>query len=419
MIEYISGWPHVLGRGLLYVVAIGALGCRSVPTQRQGGSSAAATPASLPSAPTASVPSGASSAAPPADVAAPVRVRHLMTPHLALGVDGLLHCRDAKVCGAVDGLKPVGMGRSTPVVAKNEPYVFVPNLPLLPLPSPFALPIQATHSTGVGLQDRNGAIWSTQGCAQGEEMVLGFHKWRGPMAAPIFRQLAQGARHGCGITQGDQTLQCWEFNSVPCAPRSVSLNGRPTTVVAGREHVCVMTEHGEVACWGDASYGQVGFVAEAKADYEFSLVASMQRFVQSAPRKQFLGLPAPAREIYAGGDMSCAWLENDELWCWGDTAELPFAKTGRSESWWDRMAVGRDAKEHTVYKPAFSSTLPAGPMLLPNDCKLTDATIQGPLICVVCESGCAQCWGFNLNDSLGYGDSKDRWMPENGCLEFD
>ena len=116
--------------------------------------------------------------------------------------------------------------------------------------------------------------------------------------------------------------------------------------------------------------------------------------------------------------MSCAWLENNELWCWGDTAGFHLRDTDASQSFWDRMTVGTNEKGIPIYKPTFASTLPSSPLKMPDDCTPKDITVLDRQICVVCESGCAQCWGFNLNNSLGYGDSKDSWAPRNECYEF-
>src|SRR5690606_33521552 len=149
--------------------------------------------------------------------------------------------------------------------------------------------------------------------------------------------------------------------------------------------------------------------------YSFDLEYGLQRFVQARPRRVFLDLPAPAKQVYAAGFMSCAWLENEELWCWGDTSELHFRDLRGPELYWDRMKSSKGSKN---YKPTFASTLPSSPLQMPDNCTPKDISVVVGAICVACDSGCAQCRGGNGDNYLGYGDSKDSWAPRNECLDF-
>lgn len=338
------------------------------------------------------------------------RVQHVLRPELAIDADGLLRCRVPAECGVLDGARPLVV--NTTIVDQDGPKVLGLKNQLIPLPSTFELPVQAD---GGVLQDAKGRIWGSYSCAAGEDAVLPYFKWRGPMMAPLFRTTSQSNLIGCGIPVGTNEVHCWSPASAPCRPQPVSIREPVQAIAVGAEHACALTTSGNVVCWGDCSYGQCGFVAEKVSDYEFELAHSIERFVQRAPRKEFLNLPSPAKEVYAGDDISCAWLANGEFWCWGDTSELPFANSGKPQSWWDRMGSGHDALGAKVYKSTFASTLPGSPMLMPEGCTATDITVLGARICVVCSSGCARCWDFVLNDSLGYGDAKN---PTNGCLEF-
>lgn len=340
------------------------------------------------------------------------RLAHLFSPWLALDERGKLRCRGDGDCAELEGTTPLLMNRSA-LIASNGRLYRPYSKGLVSLPSSFRAPTQAVADLGWAVQDAEGNIWCLLGCSAAVERVdQGSASWFGPVKAPPLRTLVLNERIGCGIEQATGKLACWQpRGAAPSVPGLHSL-------AAGSEHVCALTTAGQVTCWGDASFGEVGFVGEAKYDDEFGLAHGTQRFVQLAPRKKFLELPAPAKEIYAGDYMSCAWLENEEFWCWGDTYEFPFAHTNAPQSYVERMTTGRDEKGHELYKPTFASTLPSSPLEMPDDCRVTDITVISRKICVVCDSGCAQCWGFNLSDSLGYGDSKERWEPRNGCLEF-
>lgn len=348
-----------------------------------------------------------------------LRLAHVFWPRLAVDTQGVLRCRDAADCGEVAGLRPLAVGRSAVIVDKAGPKLVYPKNQFIPLPGALSGVVNAVSEFGSTLQDGAGQVWSTFGCAAEQETVLPHFRWRGPMPAEPFRVLAGGERLACGLLPSTNEVKCWTPWSTPCRPEKVPLDRAVGSLVIGREHACVLDAAGGVACWGDCSFGQCGFIAERKNDYQFELAHSTERFAQRAPRKQSLTFATPVKQIYAVENMTCAWLESNELWCWGDTGQLVFRDTRNAENFSQRMLVGHDARNFPVFKATFESTMPSSPLLMPDDCKATDITILGHQICAVCESGCAQCWGFNLNDSLGYGDSKDRWMPQNGCLEFD
>jgi alpha-tubulin suppressor-like RCC1 family protein len=76
-------------------------------------------------------------------------------------------------------------------------------------------------------------------------------------------------------------------------------------IAAGREHSCAITQSGEVWCWGDNNYGQIGVPASAWVE---------------APIK-VPGLPAEVLAVSCGGGHTCALLKNSEIWCWGDDSK--------------------------------------------------------------------------------------------------
>ncbi len=149
---------------------------------------------------------------------------------------------------------------------------------------------------------------------------------------PNARRVAVGARHACAIA-GDGGIWCWGANQhgeigVPdldyaAVPLPVAgISGSASALVAGRGHTCVLTERGQVSCWGDGRRGQLG-----------------QREVGSAPRPRLVELGARALELVAAGDSTCARLEDGAVWCWGanDLGQLGVGDTG------DRLLPARAA----------------------------------------------------------------------------
>lgn len=346
----------------------------------------------------------------------PVQVRHLYSPTLALDTGGRLQCRRGEDCATLQGLAPTLSARQAGILPDGR----VLNADLrnpVSLPQKFRLPAIGVSDLGFAVQDSDGSVWCVFGCLGNEEVVDGYFKWYGPMPSPVFSSFGQAQRFGCGIEKQTSHLWCWLSYDRTSAPARVEKLGEVKGLAVGAEHICIRDKLNRVTCWGDASYGEVGFIAERSYEYGFDLAHGIERFVQSKPRSVFLDLPAPAKEVYAAGYMSCAWLENDELWCWGNTGKLHFRDLNGPESFKSRMTTGVDAKSLPIYKPTFASTLPSSPMKMPENCTPKDITVWTQ-ICVVCDSGCAQCWGYNENDALGYGDSKESWAPRNECLEF-
>lgn len=337
------------------------------------------------------------------------QIARILSPWLAVDVAGRLRCHSMPSCGDVQNRmvdlvgKSVAIGEGTLVTSDFHDLVSIP------IPRNVPLPLQNVSSHGNVAVDAAGNLW-------GLAPRLAHVPWLGPWEGPQFRKLEQGPTIGCGITREAASLECWRGGYK--TKREKIKTPRWQSLSIGQEHVCALSKAGKVLCWGDASYGQLGFVAEKKDDYAFDLEHGVQRFVQSRPRKVFLDLPTPVKEIYATGFMTCAWLDNNDLWCWGNTEYFHLRDTMAPETHWSRMTIGRDRKNLPVYKPTFASTLPSSPLKMPANCTPKDVNVASGRICVVCESGCAQCWGYNQSNALGYGDSKESWAPRNECLEF-
>src|SRR5262249_39997773 len=74
-------------------------------------------------------------------------------------------------------------------------------------------------------------------------------------------------------------------------------------------NVCAI-RNGDVLCWGDNLYGQVG-------NGNSSSVTGVQ----------VVKLPAPGMKVALGSDYACALTSENHVWCWGDNE---FGQTGNS-----------------------------------------------------------------------------------------
>jgi len=130
--------------------------------------------------------------------------------------------------------------------------------------------------------------------------------------------LAIGHEFACAIIE-QRDVQCWGQNSfgqlghlpthkneLRTTPQALSLPDQGltlTAITAGERHACVLASNGDVYCWGDNSFQQLGAVTPTQVQ---------------APARMLGGLDVSA--ISAGRDYTCM-LASGEVYCAGDDAE--------------------------------------------------------------------------------------------------
>src|SRR6185503_5829179 len=87
-------------------------------------------------------------------------------------------------------------------------------------------------------------------------------------------QLATGGEHTCALLE-DGAARCWGDNwdgqlgyarpdeigddELPSSVGVVDVGGPVMQLSAGYWHTCALLEGGDVRCWGDNEYGQLGY----------------------------------------------------------------------------------------------------------------------------------------------------------------
>lgn len=136
-------------------------------------------------------------------------------------------------------------------------------------------------------------------------------------------EVAVGAGHTC-VRETGGDVRCWGWNrfgqlgvgttddilDAATAPRVVS---PAASIVAGENHTCMLSTSGNVACWGDNAFGQLGLGTNDPADVPETTLLS-----------------GSILQIAAGYNHTCAIDSENDVYCFGanDAAQLGLGRVG-------------------------------------------------------------------------------------------
>ncbi len=131
----------------------------------------------------------------------------------------------------------------------------------------------------------------------------------------VVTAISSGETHVCALTDRGN-VNCWGNNSegqlgngtrigslTPVLVEHIS--GKATAIASGDDHTCVLTDEGQVECWGNNSSGQLG---DGSTD-------------DSRAFPQAVQLPTRAIAITSGYQRSCALTEDGTAYCWGNNLD--------------------------------------------------------------------------------------------------
>ncbi len=192
--------------------------------------------------------------------------------------------------------------------------------------------------------------------------------------------VAAGERHTCSIVAGGQ-VRCWGDNAFgqigngatggPTGiPTAVSGLSGATQVAAGREHTCAIVAGGQVRCWGNNAFGQLGTGSIGG--------------LNAAPTG-VTGLSG-ATQIAAGAAHTCVIVAGGQVRCWGanDTGQLGSGPPGAASG----SPIGVEGLSGATGIAAGSNHT-----------------------CVIVTGGQARCWGANDTGQLGNGSGSPSGSP--------
>ena len=251
------------------------------------------------------------------------------------------------------------------------------------------------------------------------------------ISPPKVAVAAAGWDHSCAITTNGE-LWCWgnnDYGQVGVGNPSQITN--PTrigstitwrSVDLGKEHTCGISANGALWCWGHNNYGQLGL-----GDGSPTQVSEPTR----------VGSTASWRLVAAGDNHACAINENDELWCWGynhygelglgdgTPAQVPSPTRVVSTLAWhlvsggDGFTCGLSGGGLYCWGSNFLGELGIGPQDTANKSSPTQVgtetswqqSTSGFNHNCGLKSGALLCWGYNFSGQLGLGNTTDQRSP--------
>ncbi|MDQ6750756.1 MAG: hypothetical protein M3Z33_08405 [Actinomycetota bacterium] len=209
------------------------------------------------------------------------------------------------------------------------------------------------------------------------------------------KAITAGGAHTCAVLDNGD-VRCWGYGAsgqlgyantasigdteAPSAAGPVNLGlGRTAVAIsAGARHTCALLDEGSVRCWGDNSVGELGY---GNTDN----VGDTQTPDMAGPVR--LGLRRTATAISAGGNHTCAVLDDRSVRCWGygGNGQLGYASPNN---------VGNDRT------PDLVGAVDLGP-------GRTALTISagGADTCAVLDDRSVRCWGYGRDGQLGYANT--------------
>jgi alpha-tubulin suppressor-like RCC1 family protein len=202
-----------------------------------------------------------------------------------------------------------------------------------------------------------------------------------------------GTQHTCDVGIGGN-LRCWGngafgqlgqetranigdvAGSTPGSIEPVNVGDQVVQASAGEHHTCAVTRFGCVRCFGEGGFGALG---TGHLDGVGASAGTMP--------PNDVPLPAPAIQVVAFGEVSCALLETGDVFCWGT------APSGE---------LGSGIANDVSATPVRVDVATTGEKVV----RLSPSSAQGSgHICALMSTGTVRCWGNGSLGDLGIGST--------------
>jgi len=208
---------------------------------------------------------------------------------------------------------------------------------------------------------------------------------------PGIVQLSARYRHTCAVTNIGQ-VYCWGQSSSgklgqlypeslgdaagEMPPPAIPGLGPVTKVSTGEHHTCVLEMNGNVRCWGDAGYGQLGY---GNTTDQGDTAGEMPT--------PFVNIGGTAVDLVSGYRHNCVLLDSNEVRCWG-------------YNWNGMLGLG-----HTNNLGDNAGEMPP-PAVNVGPGTVTRLVAGVWHTCALFQDGGVRCWGRGAAGTLGYGSEE-------------
>ena len=219
-------------------------------------------------------------------------------------------------------------------------------------------------------------------------------------------QVSTGFNHTCALLE-NKKVKCWgnggggrlgpehNNNSVsnPLSIDALDLGFPVKQIASGNDFNCALGESGQVKCWGNNSFGQLGY------GHHEHLGDSPEEVPSRIP---FVNIGAAVKKLSLGWGYTCALLEDKTLKCWGRNS---FGQLGLGHT----QNIGDNEHPFTV------EALSLGQDIL-------DVDVNNHHACALLADKNVKCWGHNGSGQLGLGHQSpigDNELPSSvAALDF-
>lgn len=207
---------------------------------------------------------------------------------------------------------------------------------------------------------------------------------------PDVVQLALGTNHSCALLDTGN-VRCWGLNNFGQLGYGNTINvgdsafgpvflagdvpvgGKVTQLSAGAEHTCALLDTGKVRCWGQNTFGQLGYANNTNSTTtptELGDVSNINEVIK----------------IAAGTTHTCTLSKNNQIQCWGDNR---FGQLGYGNT----IDIGDN-------EPPTTTTVNTG-----NTAE--DLSTGSFFTCIKGSNDEIRCWGNGSLGRLGYGNTNN------------
>lgn len=193
--------------------------------------------------------------------------------------------------------------------------------------------------------------------------------------------ISAGTEHTCAVTQSGKAY-CWGLNTVgqlgdgttsqKTLPAQVSTStgiGEIKNISASNYHTCATSRSGAAYCWGSSTAGRLGNGAVSGVHPRPVAVDNMSSGVSN---------------IVTGDAHTCA-IKDSDAYCWGNNT-------------WGGLGNGDTTRSSTPVKV----------LNLPSVKEITAGTLHS---CAITISGAVHCWGYNNRGQLGNNTATSSSIP--------